>query len=346
MSTLFPLLATSPPASPAPLPSPRLCNSIAATESSVLASLWLLEAMQDAERSSATAALTDYLACLGAFSPVVRALCCAVLCWRWLGGRDAGQGNQPAGQGNQPAWRGWCWRMGTSRGRVRENCPLLSPALPRAPCGPMEPALALRLPAPTLPPLRLPQAVATLSLDWPASFCRMRAGLVATQADLLRRLDWRLRLNFGAGAWHGSGCWSTNEMAAPPCTHHLFPLKPAPLQMCSRATRCCSRRSPWAHGRPPAARPPARTAPAGSSAGRQRCGACSTAFAARCAVGWGMPKGSWGQRELAGKQAPRSRHSALSHTPPAAAPSLLPEGASAAEWRAAAGQRAARAAAA
>ena len=41
----------------------------------------------------------------------------------------------------------------------------------------------------------LPQAVATLSLDWPASFCRMRAGLVAAQADMLRRLDWRLRLD-------------------------------------------------------------------------------------------------------------------------------------------------------
>lgn len=79
-----------------------------ASESSILASLWLLESLHDSSCSSATTSLTAYLERLGTF------------------------------------------------------CPL---------------------------------AVATLSLDWPASFCRMRAGLVAAQRDMLRRLDWRLRLD-------------------------------------------------------------------------------------------------------------------------------------------------------
>lgn len=52
----------------------------------------------------------------------------------------------------------------------------------------------------------LPQAVATLALDWPGSFCRMRAGLVAAQRDVLRRINWRLRLDPLAGVCQTCVC--------------------------------------------------------------------------------------------------------------------------------------------
>lgn len=53
----------------------------AATESSVLACLWTLEALHSAWRSSATACLGSYVKLLAAFSPEVRGSC--VVCeWR------------------------------------------------------------------------------------------------------------------------------------------------------------------------------------------------------------------------------------------------------------------------
>jgi hypothetical protein len=111
----------------------------AASESSILASLWLLDSLHDSQHSSATAALTAYLQRLGAF------------------------------------------------------CPL---------------------------------AVATLSLDWPASFCRMRAGLVAAQRDMLHRLNWRLHLDPVKGGRRQSGealaaCCSC--VAA--CSNHMWWMK-------------------------------------------------------------------------------------------------------------------------
>ncbi len=63
----FPWLATTSVVL-TPVCCPLAC---AASESSILASLWLLESLHDSERSPATSALTAYLERLGAFCPLV-----------------------------------------------------------------------------------------------------------------------------------------------------------------------------------------------------------------------------------------------------------------------------------
>ncbi|KAI7838247.1 hypothetical protein COHA_007992 [Chlorella ohadii] len=40
-----------------------------------------------------------------------------------------------------------------------------------------------------------PELVRNLTRDWPATFAKLKAGLVAAQGELLRRLDWRLMLS-------------------------------------------------------------------------------------------------------------------------------------------------------
>lgn len=39
----------------------------------------------------------------------------------------------------------------------------------------------------------------SLTRDWPATFAKLKAGLVAGQLELLRRLDWRLVLSMQTG---------------------------------------------------------------------------------------------------------------------------------------------------
>lgn len=129
----------------------------------------MLESLGDHERSSATTCLSDYLAHLAAFSPLVR--CCAALRLCWLSVH--GLPSFPCSTG--PTW-------------------LIHLVIPTT-----------SLYHPPTPPSPTPQALLTLTSDWPPSFCRMHALMAAAQLDLLQRLDWRLRLDSATGGWGGLG---------------------------------------------------------------------------------------------------------------------------------------------
>lgn len=44
-----------------------------------------------------------------------------------------------------------------------------------------------------------PQLVRHMTRDWPATFAKLKAGLVAAQRELLARLEWRLMLSARSG---------------------------------------------------------------------------------------------------------------------------------------------------
>lgn len=171
----------SPPYLPPPaLLVPRSCIN-AASESCILASLWLMESVDSVHRSPATVCLNDYLRHLAAFSPevgvepgspVLGHLACAGV-----------------------SHLGWIHRAWQGAG--------LPPQTPH-PTHPTHHHHTHTLnPARATPAPATPQAVLEITKDWRASFCRLRAGVVDAQMQLLQALDWRLRLDVDSGGCPG-----------------------------------------------------------------------------------------------------------------------------------------------
>lgn len=151
----------------------------------MLASLWLLESVESVWRSPATVCLNDYLKHLAVFSPEVRG--CAW--WFVVVHRSVIEASGRSGGVLRPC----CARCRSALDSIQQrrsarSAPIPPSALPH----PNRPRPAS---TPLLPSL---QAVVAITADWKASFQQLRAGVVGAQMDLLKRLDWRTRLDAAA----------------------------------------------------------------------------------------------------------------------------------------------------